>query len=329
MEKHHIRLTSSELGGLWANYISDSMFSCIYNYYLAHVEDREIRTILEHALDLANQHIQVISNIFEEEEHAVPLGFTNADVNVQAPKLFSDEFFLFYTKHMTKGALAVYSSILPHTFRNDIREYFMSCVSSTMELFNETTNLLLSKGLEVRSPYIPYLQKVDMVEKQRFLAGWFGEQRPLTALEITHFYSNIQTNFFGKALLTGFSQVVELEELREYLNRGKQMAQKHVDIFSNHLKQGDLPAPTTWDGDVYITTDSPFSDKLIMYHVSLIVASGMGNYGVALSASPRRDIATEYSRLLAETGLYAEDGANLLIKHEWMERPPHAVNRDK
>jgi len=50
---------------------------------------------------------------------------------------------------------------------------------------------------------------------------------------------------------------------------------------------------------------------------------------MALSASPRRDIATEYSRLLAESGLYAEDGANLLIKHEWMERPPHTVNHDK
>jgi hypothetical protein len=25
METHHIRLTSSEVGGLWANYIADSM----------------------------------------------------------------------------------------------------------------------------------------------------------------------------------------------------------------------------------------------------------------------------------------------------------------
>ncbi|SEN04905.1 hypothetical protein SAMN05192533_108165 [Mesobacillus persicus] len=67
----------------------------------------------------------------------------------------------------------------------------MSCLSSTMELFNEATNLLLSKGLEVRSPYIPYLEKIDMVEKQQFLAGWWGKQRPLTAAEIAHLYSNI------------------------------------------------------------------------------------------------------------------------------------------
>lgn len=53
METHHIRLTSTELGGLWANYIADSMFICVYKYYLAKVEDDEIKQIIEHALDLA------------------------------------------------------------------------------------------------------------------------------------------------------------------------------------------------------------------------------------------------------------------------------------
>jgi hypothetical protein len=46
-------LTSSETGGLWTNFISDSMFRCVYQYC--------------HALDLAEQHIKVISGIFLEE----------------------------------------------------------------------------------------------------------------------------------------------------------------------------------------------------------------------------------------------------------------------
>ncbi|WP_425594002.1 DUF3231 family protein [Metabacillus endolithicus] len=44
---------------------------------------------------------------------------------------------------------------------------------------------------------------------------------------------------------------------------------------------------------------------------------------------PRRDIATEYSKLLGEVGLFAENGASILIKHKWMERPPHAVDRNE
>lgn len=329
METHHIKLTSSELGGLWANYITDSMFICVYKYYLSQVEDSGIKKVLEHALDLSQQHVQVVTGIFEEEGHVVPHGFTDDDVNMDVPRLFSDEFFLFYTKQMTKGSLVTYGGILPHTFRNDIREYFMSCISSTMELFNEATKVLLSKGLEVRSPYIPYLQQVDMVEKQRFLAGWWGKQRPLTAAEITHLYSNIQTNQMGSTVATGFGQVTQLSEIREYMKRGKEVSKKQIDVLGKYLDENDLPIPSTWDTLVQVTTEAPFSDKLMMFQISMMTASGIGNYGTAISATQRHDIGADYTRLLAEILHFAQDGMNLQIKYEWLERPPHAADRNE
>ncbi|UJF34867.1 DUF3231 family protein [Paenibacillus hexagrammi] len=327
MEQHHIRLTASEIGGLWTNYVTDSMFICIFQYFLQHVEDREIQQILEHALDLAEQHIQVITKIFHEEGHAIPLGFTEGDVHVSAPRLFSDEFFLFFTKQMAKGALVTYGGILALTFRKDIREHFMSCLSSTMELFNEATDLLMSKGLEVKSPYIPYIEQVDMVEKQHFLAGWFGDQRPLTAMEITNLYTNIQTNHLGRTLVTAFGQVAQHEDVRSYMRRGKELASKHLEVLGKFLAESDLPIPMTWDASVLPESKAPFSDKIMMFMISLMSASGIGNYGFAISASPRRDIASTYSRLFAETALFAEDGANIEIKHAWMEKPPQAANR--
>ncbi|MDZ5472953.1 DUF3231 family protein [Bacillus sp. 31A1R] len=198
-----------------------------------------------------------------------------------------------------------------------------------MELFNETTDLLLKKGIEVRSPYIPYLQEVDMVEKQHFLAGWWGEQRPLTAAEITHLFSNIQTNHMGTAVITGFAQVAKSKDVRDYFKRGKEISKEQIEVFSKSLHEDDLPAPVTWDAQVQDTTESPFSDKLMLFQISLMTAAGMGNYGTAISASPRRDIAAVYVRLQGEIGLYAEDGLNLLIKHAWLERPPHAADRDQ
>ncbi|HZG72449.1 MAG TPA: DUF3231 family protein [Chondromyces sp.] len=329
MEQHHIRLTSSEVGNLWANYMNDSMSICILKYYLAVVNDAEIRAVLEHALDISKQHIEVVTKIFKEEGIAVPIGFTEQDVNVNAPKLFSDEFFLLYIKHMTKGGLASYGAMLPNSFRNDIREYYMSAISSTMELFNEATGLLLSKGLEVRSPHIPYPQEVEFIKQQRFLAGWFGEQRPLTAMEITHLYANIQTNQLGEAITTGFAQTAKLKEVRNHMVRGNEVAKKHVQIFTKHLRENDLPAPATWAAEVQVSTEAPFSDKLIMFHVGNLSSTGMGNYGTAMSLSPRHDLATEYGRLLTEVGLYAEDGMNLSIKHGWLEKPPHAANRNE
>lgn len=329
MEKHNIRLTSSEVANLWANYMGDSMSICVFTYFLNHIDDLEIKQVLEHAMDLSSQHIKNITKIFEEEGIPVPRGFTNEDVYPNAERLFSDSFYLQYVKHMTKGGLATYSAVLPNVFRNDIREYYMSCISSTMELFNESTNVLLTKGLETRSPNLTYPTKVEFVEKQSFLAGWLGEQRPLTGLEVTHLYANIQTNKLGEAFCLGLAQVAKQEEIRDYMIRGVEICKKHITLFSEYLHSNFLPAPMTWDQEVTGSTDLPFSEKLIMFHVGLLSAAGMGNYGVAMSLSPRRDIAAMYARLIPEVGKFAEDGTNINIKHRWMEKPPHAIDRDE
>jgi hypothetical protein len=36
----------------------------------------------------------------------------------------------------------------------------------------------------------------------------------------------------------------------------------------------------------------------------------------------------DYTRIIAEIGLYAEDGAQLLIKNGWLEQPPLAADRE-
>jgi Protein of unknown function (DUF3231) len=48
----------------------------------------------------------------------------------------------------------------------------------------------------------------------------------------------------------------------------------------------------------------------------------IGFYGMSLSFSTRRDLASMYQRLSAEIQLYAEDGAEILIKHGWFESRP-------
>ncbi|MEH7121881.1 DUF3231 family protein [Bacillus sp. JJ1773] len=91
----------------------------------------------------------------------------------------------------------------------------------------------------------------------------------------------------------------------------------------------DLPAPMGWDSAVLDTTTSVFSDKLMMYHVSVMIAAGIGNFGMALAASQRKDLGFKYASLIPEISLYAEDGANIMIKHGWMEDPPQEDDRDQ
>ncbi|WP_066363394.1 DUF3231 family protein [Neobacillus drentensis] len=142
-------------------------------------------------------------------------------------------------------------------------------------------------------------------------------------------FSNIQTNMLGKALITGYAQIAQDKEVKEYLVRGRQIAQQHVDLFSEILKSEDLPVPMSWDSAVSDSTTSVFSDKLMMFNVSSMIAAGIGNYGMAIAASPRRDIALKYATLLPEIALYAEAGAKIMIKHGWMEEPPQADDRNE
>jgi Protein of unknown function (DUF3231) len=196
-------------------------------------------------------------------------------------------------------------------------------------LQDKTRDLMLKQGTYVKAPYISTPDKVDFVKKQHFLAGFFGQQRSITAVEISHLFLNAQTNAIGKALITGFAQIAQKEEVKKFLLRGKELSQKYVNTFSDFLIKEDLPAPMSWDSGVLNTTDYIFSDKLIMYNVSAMIAAGIGNYGMALAASPRRDLGLKYMSLIPEVALYAEDGANIMIKHGWIEEPPQADDRDQ
>ncbi|MGP4108925.1 DUF3231 family protein [Virgibacillus sp. L01] len=175
---------------------------------------------------------------------------------------------------------------------------------------------------------MPKPKKVDFVNKQSFLTGWFGRRKPLLAVEIADLYHNLQTNAIGKALITGFAQTAETEDARDYLKRGKEISNKHIKIFTSILTEEDIPVPRNWDEDVLDSTEAAFSDKLMMFHISLLSSSGIGNYGGAISTSTRRDLATHFSRLLTEIAQYTEDGANLQIKHGWMEQPPQSVDNN-
>jgi hypothetical protein len=323
--KHNVKLTVSELGSLWTTYGTDSMLNCVLKYFLEKVEDEEIRRVLEQSLQITQKSVSTISDIFVKENIPIPQGFSEKeDVNLHAPRLYSDPFFLFYVKSMTRSTLSALSMALPSIARADIAAFFSELLSSTTKLYNLTREVLLNKGLYVRSPTIPYPQKVDFINEQSYLTGWFGERRPLNAMEITNLWTNSQTNIVGKSLLIGFAQVAKSDEVRQYMERGKKIAAKHIEVFTSILNENDLPLSITYDTGVIDSTTAPFSDKLMMLHTTSLIGAGIGNYGVAISSNIRRDLASHYNRLMAEVGKYAEDGANLLIKNGWLEQPPHA-----
>ncbi|WP_079528220.1 DUF3231 family protein [Halobacillus hunanensis] len=324
---HQPELTSAEVSALWTSYVQGTMIICGLKYFLAKVEDPDISAVLSYAMEIMQQQVDTVKQIFEAENYPIPYGFTEDDVNENAPRLFSDTFFLVYILNMAKFTLAACGLAAGTSTRLDIVNFYKDCLDQSQELHIRSKKIALEKGIYVRPPHIPKPSQVDFVTNQSFLTGWVGKRRPLLGIEITNIVTNIKRNAIGKALIIGFSQVASSKEVRKYMERGRDIAQKHVKVFSTLLNKEYLPVPRTWDHTVTDSTVAPFSDKLMMFHISALIASGMGQYGMSMSVSPRRDLGLHYVRLSAEIAMYSEDGANIMINNGWLEQPPIAVDR--
>src|SRR5690606_19218893 len=99
-----------------------------------------------------------------------------------------------------------------------------------------------------------------------FLNGIVGEKRPLHGLEIAHLYGNINNDVTSKALIIGFIQCAKNEKVRKFIERGKNINHKHIEMLSKKLSEDYLPSPTLLDHLVTISTTPPFSDKLMLFH---------------------------------------------------------------
>jgi hypothetical protein len=328
-DKSKIQLTSAELSLLWTQYINDSASICMITHFLEKAEDEEVRPIIEFALSGSKKNISFLTDFFKKEKFPVPVGFTEQDVYRDAPRLYSDTFVLMYLRNMSVLGMAAVGGALGFSTRPDVVDFFKNVNQTAIGLQDLTRSLMLKQGTYIKSPYVTLPDKVDFVQKQKFLAGFLENVRPLTVHEITMLFNNIQTNAIGKTLIIGFGQTAQKKEVKQFMMRGKQIAQKHIDLFSDKLKKEDLPAPMIWDAALSDSTIPVFSDKLMMFHIASMNAAGIGNYGTSMAGSPRRDLGILYASLIPEVALYAEDGANIMIKNAWMEEPPQTDDRNQ
>ncbi|MED4002238.1 DUF3231 family protein [Priestia aryabhattai] len=328
--EHNVKLSAAEIAQLWSSYMNSSMCHCLFTHFLKVVEDNQVQTILDKGLELTQIHLQKLTTIFHKEKFPLPQGFVvKEDVNTAAPKLFSDSFMLYFSSSMGAMALNFYAVAKAASVRSDVDKYFSECIHELSEFDSLTKNLLLSKGLFIRSPYLSPPQEVRFVKDQTFMSGWFGHKRPLSAIEITNLFLNLQKNAMGKAVMIGFSQVAQSKEVGRFMVRGKEIASKHTEIFGSVLKDDDLPVPMTWDNEITDSKIPPFSDKMMMFMTTALIGLSIGLYGASMATSIRKDLSVDYVRLAAEIAKYAEDGAKMMINNGWLEEPPLSEDRDK
>lgn len=325
----HTRLTSSELATLWNTYVADTMGKCMLLHFKETVEDKKTEEIIDFALGIAENHIETITKVFQNEQIAIPQGFSSNDLHKNAPRLFSDEFYLRYLEHMGRTGLSSYSLAKAIASRKDIREFYKLCYSQTETMYDLAVDLSLEYGIYVRSPYMDYPDEVLFVEDNDFLGQFFGKKRPLLAIEIAHLGTNIEVCHIGQTILLGFSQVAKSQEIRNFFQRGSNIGKKQITTFFEILKDSNTSYPSTWDALITGSIEPPFSDKLMLFQANLLSAIAIADFGTAIGGSVRKDIGINYARLIAELASYAEEGAKLMIKERWLEKPPQTHDREK
>lgn len=324
---NYIKLTSGEIAELFNAYLNTCASKCVMSYFEAKALDPEIKSIASAALGLNNKTLKAISDIFNFSNHPIPKGFSEEDVYLDAPGLFSDRFILTYIRFMCRFGLTSYSEARASSTRADVRAFFNDALQAILELFNQADDVLLAKGIFVKEPYIPIPEAIDFVEKQSILKGFWGETRPLNASEINRLYLIYHRNALGKAFLMGLCQTLGDSKIKDYLLRGRSLSEKQMEIVGAILDKEALPVPISLDSEVTASTEPIFSARLILFLVVALNSIGLGVTGISFSRVMRRDLGLTISRFMADITLFAEDGLNIIIDKGWLERIPEAANR--
>jgi hypothetical protein len=322
-------LNAAEVSALWLQYMGDSMAVCMYKYFLKIVEKQDIKSIVAYSLRLAESHLIKITDIFTKANFKLPKGFTEADVNLNAPRLFSDSFILFYSRMMTMHGISAYTLAITNAEREDVQNYFFECTVTSKELFQKIVKLAKTQPEFSSVPTIPSPHEVEFVESTGFISSLIGDKRPLNMSEISNLHFNSKKTGFVRSLSLAFSQVAEKEDVRNFMLKNGKLAGKDAESFDEILQKDNLPIPKRWDAEITDSTISPFSDKLMMFHAALLVNAALSYYGAAIGSSLRTDIILNYKSVFNHAMQAGAFCYKLLVKYGWMEKQPEAIDRKR
>ncbi len=323
----NIKPTAAEIGHLWSTYLAETQAVSMLKHMVAKSKDPDYYTVLQLQLDTASKNIELMKEMFNIIQHPIPFAFGENDVDINTPQLFDEEFSVKYTRLMTKIILLNHSLSFSECTRSDFRSLFSRFVDGAKGVIDRADDVLLAKGVYSKPPYIIAPDTVDFVQRKSYYGSFFGNKRPLNALEIINIFKILEYKMVMKALKLGFSQVVKSDEIRKHLNQGVLFTDKQIKALRPIIEREGLPAPIQLDYQVTDSKESPYSDKLILFHIINVVGYLINLYGLGLSRILKKDIAVTYIRFIADLLAYSKDGVDLLIKNGWLEKIPGTADR--
>jgi hypothetical protein len=327
MSKEDLKLTSSEIGTLWGEYINGTMTDTVNRYMYSIIEDDAIKQIFDVAIKtFAKQKDQLIK-FFKSEGFPIPIGFSEADLVKGAPRLFTDIFCLNYLHIMTLHGLLGHSTSLAVSVRKDLRNFYDKCDNDAKKMYHQTIDLLLEKGSFQRDPLFYPEAAPEFIESTDFTDGIFGKGRRLAATEIISISFNMKKSIMAKTLSIAFSQVAQTKEVRKFLQDSHETADGQIQKLSKIMHADNLPVPKSWETEITTSTETPFADKLMLYHIGFLFQAAQAYHGTGLASAMRTDLVAVYESTILKNLMVTKEWFKLMVKYKWMEQPPLAPNR--
>ncbi|MCZ8522565.1 MULTISPECIES: DUF3231 family protein [Paenibacillus] len=322
------RLSSSEIGYLWTGYMIDDMSLNVLAAFEKQAEDADVLRALVYALELARENNRERLGFFSGEGLPLPRGFAEAEPASSLPALFEERFFLFYLLQGGRLGLHFHAESLSVSTRPDYRAFCAERLHKAVRLYEEIMEMMLAKGLYARPPVIPVPEAPEQIQKTSFLQGWFGDTRPLHSVEIANVYKGMELLGLIQAICIAFAQTLVPKDLRTLCIRGAETAEEHLERLGGLLTKDDLPLPPTHVSEITGSQTPLFSERLMLCHVSGLFGSLITHYGQSLGSAMKHDVVAALLALIAGAGNYTEDVTEALIRHEWLEKTPGALDRD-
>ncbi|MDZ5472967.1 DUF3231 family protein [Bacillus sp. 31A1R] len=327
MDKEDIKFTSAEIGTLWGAYVNGTAIDTVNRYMVSIVENEKIKAVLEEAIQIFAQQKEQIVSFIKRDGFPLPNGFNDSDLRKDAKRLFTDIFCLHYIHIMTLHGLIGHVTALSSSVNKDLRHFYDSCDNDAKELYHKSTELLLELGHFQRDPYFYPEENQELIIDKDFTDGFFGNNRRIAATEIISLSLNLKKAILSKALSISFSQVSQIPEAKEFLEYSGKVADKQIQSLAAILQKDNLPAPMSWETEITNSTDSPFSDKLMMFHLGFLFQTAQTFQGAGLATAMRTDLAYEYEKIILTNLAITKKWFNIMVKYKWLEQPPLAPNR--
>jgi hypothetical protein len=324
-------ISGPEVGTLWITYNEKTLIMRMLEYFIEKSDDQQAKNILGGLWQELNFYVLQMEEIFKDQGMAKPAGYTNEDVNLEAPKLYDNGFDIMFVRILKEVSMGMYTINMNMSYNDKIMQIYEGLTVVTQKIYKLSTLYLLEKGILTLPPKVTMPKTTEFIKSKSYMNGFnlFGDKRALNDLELGILHHGIETNNIGLQLITGFAQCAQNKEVKQYFVKGKELAKKQIKVMQEILLESDVQFAATSGSTVTTSTVAPFSDKLMMHCVYLLNGFGLVGSSFGTFFSLRNDIAMKATLLAKDIYFYGEEGIKIKIKNGWFEEPPQMEDRSR